>query len=115
MDIYKDVNEQGYIIKNEEALLNYIDNILSTKVGTRAFLRSFGSFLEKYLFEPLTFTTKKKIELEIERVLTKWIKDIKITQVDINQNITKKELNIKIYIYSDKLKNIVFEKTFKQS
>jgi len=106
---YKDINNEGQRIYNEQALLNYIDNILFTKVGTRPFNRAFGSFLEKYLFDVPSETTILQIKLEIERAIYRWLDDVEISEIDINYD--SRKLYIFVGIYSKKLKNtIIYEK-----
>lgn len=54
---------------DEEAVVTAVENILLTKVGERVMRPDFGSYLEKYLFEPLSEEVAYKIGLEVLRAL----------------------------------------------
>lgn len=76
-NLYSDVdnkfrlNRVGDIKVNydEEAIVTAVENILLTRVGERVMRPGFGSYLEKYLFEPLCEETGYKIGLEVLRAL----------------------------------------------
>jgi len=81
MDRYKDIADNGIILKDEEAYKNYIRNILLTQVGEVPSNRAFGSFLERYLFEPYDTRTEKLINMEVKRALTRWLRGVKIISI----------------------------------
>ena len=53
------------IVRDEFAVGDSIENILSTRIGERVFRREFGSRLTDLLFEPITPTTAVFIQMEI--------------------------------------------------
>jgi len=69
---YADMALTGPNLKNAEAVLASIENILSTRVGERVHNRKFGCRLEDYLFEPFSFTVGKLILAEITYAISTW-------------------------------------------
>lgn len=57
------------ISTNADAVGESIENILMTRVGERVMRPDFGSFLQRFLFEPLHEDTAYKIAVEVSRAL----------------------------------------------
>lgn len=74
--------QQGKILTDKNAYENYIRNILLTPVGEVPSNRAFGSYLEKYLFEPYDFRIKQLINMEVKRALMRWLKNVKINKIE---------------------------------
>lgn len=55
--------------EDEEAVVTAVENILLTRVGERVMRPEFGSYLEKYLFEPVSEEVGYRIGLEVLRAL----------------------------------------------
>ncbi len=81
------IDKTGDIIvrKDWEALEGAIENILLTRVGERVMRPDFGSFLEKYLYEPLSEVTGHLIAMEVLRAL-KQEDRIVVDKVDVEVN-----------------------------
>ena len=92
--MYKDLNDLGEVVINEEAFKNYIKNILITPVGSVPSNRAFGSYLEKYLFEPYDFRTKKLINMEIKRAISRWLKNVEIINIENQMDVANGVLGV---------------------
>lgn len=77
-----DETNQLKIRKNMEAVGESIENILLTRVGERVMRPDFGSFLQRFLFEPLHENTAYKIAAEIDRAL-KQEDRFKVEQIEV--------------------------------
>jgi len=105
-----DINKNGSLIKDEQAIINEIDNLFSIRVGELAFNREFGTYLEDYLFEEFTFRILTAIKMEIRRAINRWIKNVTIENIEVNYDELNGVLNILInLIYNNK--KVVYEKT----
>ena len=98
MSNYVDINLKGNVVTDIEAYKNYVKNILLTSVGEVPSNRAFGSFLEKYLFEPYDFRIKKLINMEVKRALTKWLKNVNIISVDNVVDVNNQKLVIYVVL-----------------
>lgn len=58
-----------------------IFTILSTMVGERVYRPTFGSFLRRLIFEPLTRATAYRVRAEIYRAVGLWEPRVRISQV----------------------------------
>ena len=114
--LYKDLNKRGNTLTNVSAILNYISNLLNTRVGELPFNRAFGTYLEDYLFEPYSFIQAKKIELEIKRAISKWIPMVYLKDVTVDFDVNTNTYKITIVVIPDKIGKVVeytFEKGLK--
>lgn len=75
---YSDISKTGNNLKDIDSVLESIDNILSTRIGERPFLREFGSRIEDLLFHPMTFSTSRLILSELIASISKWDKRVTI-------------------------------------
>ena len=67
---YKDINDtQGKIDYDYNAILDCLENIMTTEKGTLPFKRNFGINMEKYLFEPFSPFIVPLIRGEVTRSL----------------------------------------------
>lgn len=67
----------------------------------------FGSELQKYLFEPMTPTLGKQIQVEIRSLIEKYYPQITLIGIDVNMDQNEKKIYIDIkYQYSDSSQDI---------
>jgi phage baseplate assembly protein W len=57
--------------------------ILTTEPGERLMLPAFGAGLQRFLFEPNTVTTHRRIEEAVTKSLERWEPRIKVSEVDV--------------------------------
>jgi phage baseplate assembly protein W len=69
-----------------EAIKNSIQNILSTRKGSRRMLPAFGSALEEMLFEPMDRLTARRIGNELLQAIEDWDSRVEILGVTVNAN-----------------------------
>lgn len=104
MIFFSDVNQQDPLTQDKiydlEDIYQSIHNILNTEKGERLFLPEFGTNIQQYLFELLTFDTERLMILEITDALDRWEPRI---QVFSNLSTIKAVDNHEIYL------EIVFE------
>lgn len=67
---------------DEEAVETAVENILLTRVGERVMRPEFGSYLQRYLFEPVSEETAYRIGAEIYRAL-KQEERVEVDKVDV--------------------------------
>jgi uncharacterized protein len=63
-----------------------IQIILQTEVGERLMLRPFGAGLGRYLFEPNTTDTRRRIQEQVENALRLWEKRIRLQAVTVEED-----------------------------
>lgn len=67
----------------------------------------FGSELQKYLFEPMTPTLGKQIQVEIRSLIEKYYPQITLVGVDVNMDQNDRKIYVDIrYQYSDGAQDI---------
>ena len=74
------------LLINEEAIANSIENILLTRVGERVMNPEFGSYLWRYLFDPVSQDNGYKIGLEAYRAVKRWERRVEVDRVDVEVN-----------------------------
>lgn len=76
--IYSDVNTRFSLNGRSELLTNYQDirnsilNILNTQIGTRPWLRTYGSNIRRLLFDPVSPATARAIKLDTFQSIEAW-------------------------------------------
>lgn len=74
------------LVYGSDALTQSIKTILSTYPGERIMQPDFGSRLRDFLFEPMTFITIERMEIEIRRAIEQWEDRIIINKLNIDSN-----------------------------
>lgn len=69
---YADLAKVGKNLKNQDAVIDAIVNILFTRKGSLPNRREFGSELENYLFRPFSFIVGRQIYAEVKYAITRW-------------------------------------------
>lgn len=69
--------------EGEDNIRESIRIILSTEPGERLMLPSFGAGLRRFLFEPNTVTTHRRIEESVRQSLDRWERRIKVDEVAV--------------------------------
>jgi len=64
-----------------------VEIILRTEERERIQLPSFGAGLRRYLFEPNNVATRARIEEEITRALQRWEPRIRVSSVDVEEDV----------------------------
>jgi len=102
--VYDDMGTtDGIMITNEDAVRNYIKNLFSVRVGEMPFNREFGTYLEDYLFSPMDFATQKRIEIEVERVIGRWLPMVILHGVKVIPDPDNEVIEVVISFSIDKL------------
>lgn len=81
-------SKDGYFNKtftSIEELRTNIINVLSTRRGERIMKPDFGSDLYKIIFEQNSQRTERLVEDEVERVIERWVPQVNLTNISINQ------------------------------
>ena len=73
-DVNPDVNSESHLelVYNEDAVNKSIVTILGTRKGSRVFRRTFGSYLQDILFDPMDTLTSDRIKREIITAIREW-------------------------------------------
>lgn len=66
-----------------DAVINSLNNIVSTLKGTRRMLPEFAQNIHNLLFEPMDDTTARDIAEEILEGIKSWEDRVKVTRIDI--------------------------------
>lgn len=76
--------QNGYltILADKRLIANNLRQIIFTNPGERVNNPSFGVGIERYLFEPNTFTTKRQIEDAIRQQVALYLPVIDILKID---------------------------------
>ena len=77
------------VVTDATSVEQSIDTILLTPLGSRVFLRDFGSRLHELVFEPSTIETTLRIRNEIERAITTW--DPRLVIISVNVEIMESD------------------------
>ena len=76
--IFSDVNplvvdaSPNEFIYNEEALIQSLITIFDTPVKSRPFRRTFGTMLERLLFDPIGVSTAQALSLNMRQAVEQW-------------------------------------------
>ena len=82
--LYSDINSligvigNTVLMLNEDAVLNSVINIISTRKGERIFDPEFGSKIPDLLFEPIDAQTAHDIKISMILAIEKWEPRVKI-------------------------------------
>jgi uncharacterized protein len=79
-----------------ESIKNSIQNILTTKKGSRRMLPEFGSELDNMLFEPMDNETATKLGRELVNAIEMWDNRVVIENANINQNFEAMQYEVTI-------------------
>lgn len=73
-DVNLDVNTESSLelVYNEDAINKSIVNILGTRKGSRVFRRSFGSYVNDILFDPMDSVSVSRMQREIVDAIGEW-------------------------------------------
>lgn len=71
------------LVYDEQSLNNAIISILSTKVGSRIFRRTFGCNVLNYLFDPISDSTATSIKFEIISAIGDWEPRVKLVYTSV--------------------------------
>lgn len=71
------------LVYDEQSLNNAIISILSTKVGSRVFRRTFGSNVLNFLFDPISDSTATSIKFEIISAIGDWEPRVKLIYTSV--------------------------------
>lgn len=81
-----DVDTNPELVQDIKAINNSLYNIFTTLVGTRPFLREYGSYLPYFLFQPMDKITEEDIRASLIQSVQRWE-----PRVVIDQNLTTVE------------------------
>ena len=88
-------------IKDSTALKQMVQNILTTRIGTRAGNRAFGSDFDQYLFKNINDDTMQLVKMEAYNRLTLWLPfiDISINDITVTADEARGTYYLLIHIY----------------
>jgi phage baseplate assembly protein W len=95
VDLNKD--RLGTPVYNIPALNNAIKNIISTRKGSVPGLPSFGTNIERYVFEIFSPIVRLEIQKEVISALATWEPRISIIKIDVIENLDYNSLDLYIY------------------
>lgn len=97
IDLNNDLNKTPSETKNETAVMNSLNNIISTKKGSVPGHPEFGSDLDKYLFELINPLTVELIREEIKYAIDRWEPRVTVLNIDVIEDADYNRLLIKVY------------------
>ncbi|MEA3485932.1 MAG: GPW/gp25 family protein [Candidatus Aerophobetes bacterium] len=104
----------GEYAKNDIAVENSIQNILSTSIGSVPGHPEFGCGIDKYLFELIDPLISQMIEEEIRYAIDRWEPRVEILKVIVIEDTDYNRIVIKIsYIIKRDVENIEREFIYK--
>ena len=73
-DVNLDVNTESdlELVYNEDSINKSVVTILGTRKGSRVFRRTFGSYVNDLLFDPIDEVTTKRLRREIIDAIAEW-------------------------------------------
>lgn len=95
----KDQDGKLKLVVDQNAVEQSIDAILLTPLGSRVFLREFGSRIHDLVFEPLTIETAIKIRNEVRRAINRWDPRLQLVKVEASIDPEGSNFFIEIYGY----------------
>ena len=84
------------VVKNVDAVIASIDNILRTTPGERVYLPEFGAGLNSILFEPMDADTNNTVANLIKSSVEKWDDRVTVVNVDFEPIPDDNQLNLAI-------------------
>lgn len=97
VDVQKQYNERDIRdSKDSLAIQNGITNMFMFDRGERIIQPEFGNSLYKYLYEPITETTAKKIGNEIYNMFERWEPRVEITKLSVIPFPDQNQYNIEV-------------------
>jgi len=91
-------------VKNDAAIYNSLNNIISTPKGSMPGHPEFGCGIDKYIFELMDPMIEQSIKSEIAYAIDRWEPRIKIIEInviddtDYNRILIKLKYNIKTFV-----------------
>lgn len=83
-------SEEGNFVSltrtDSRAIKSDILHILLTNKGERLYLPEFGTSLKEFIFEPYDSNTKEEIKREIKQEITKYIPNLNINEIIIDES-----------------------------
>jgi len=86
-------------VKNVEAVMQSMGNILATTIGSVPGHPEFGCGIDKFLFEQIDLLTIQLIKEEVKYALGRWEPRIKVLDIDVQEDLDYNRVNIKIIFY----------------
>ena len=90
-----------------DAIFNSLRNIFKTRPGERFLVPTFGSNLERYLFEPITEYTASKIGNEIVRAIETWESRVTLKVVNVEALPDDHQYNVTISLVINDIKRLI--------
>jgi phage baseplate assembly protein W len=97
IDLNSDLSIEPSKTKNETAVMNSLNNIISTRKGSVPGHPEFGSDLGKYLFELMNPLTIELIKEEIKYSIDRWEPRVTIKNIEIIDDLDYNRILIKVY------------------
>jgi phage baseplate assembly protein W len=83
-------------LKNEDAIMASMGNILATPTGSVPGHPEFGCGMDKYLFEQIDLLTVQMIKEEVQYALARWEPRIKVLDVEVKEDLDYNRIDIKV-------------------
>ena len=100
-------------VKNEIAINNSLNNIITTAKGSVPGHPEFGSGMGKYLFELMDPMLKESIKAEIEYAVKRWEQRVTIKNIEVKDDPDYNRLTIKvIYMINTDIESNQYEYIF---
>jgi len=90
-------NYKTGVLKNADAVMASLQNIIATPVGSVPGHPEFGCLMSRYLFEFLDPLIAQLIEEDIRYAVERWEPRVKITKVEVNDDPDYNRIIIAIY------------------
>lgn len=84
-------------VRNADAVLNSLTNIIATPIGSVPGHPEFGCGMDKYLFELIDPLIAQLIEEEIRYAVLRWEPRVKIIKIDVTDDPDYNRILINIY------------------
>lgn len=95
--------------ENEDAIINSVQNILSTLMGSRRMLPTFADNLNSLLFDPIDDITASYIEDNILDAIERWDDRVEVTNINVIPKEDKNKYNIHMTINVNSIGEMVIE------
>jgi len=118
MAYYKDINinfetQNNGDIKtdeNENAIINSIENILTTKQGTRRMLPNFANNINNLLFEPIDEITASYIKDIMIDAIYQWDDRVKIISIKVDPQYDQNKYYVKMVFSVSNIGEMTYSK-----
>lgn len=103
-----DLSKVGSNLVDVDAIIASVENIISIRVGELPFNRSFGTRLEDYLFNQITFSNSRIVLSEVISSISRWEKRVEISsKTTVTPDVDNRSYKVNLVLEISGLENSI--------